>query len=133
MLELGGHYTAVIRRTLFQILKYVGIRRTLYYCNKAETFSGSKMCWNKADTVLYQKKCPPYYSRIVSALFQQILTLKIVSALIQQSAKKCPPYYSSQQKSVRLIPTSCLSALLLSALVRFPSEKSRNGAHQHIL
>ena len=56
----------------------------------------------------------------LSALFQLILTLKIVFALIQQSAKKCPPYYSSQQKSVRLILTSCLSDLLLSALVRFP-------------
>ena len=55
--------------------------------------------------------------RQLSALFQHILALKIVSALIQQSAKKCPPYYSSQKKSVRLIPTSCLSALILSGLI----------------
>ena len=46
-----------------------------------------------------------------------------MSALIQQSIKKCPPYYSSHQKSVRLITAPGLSALLLSALVRFPFKR----------
>ena len=56
--------TAVLRRTIFSMLKSVGIRwttggirRTLYCWNKLDTFSGSKICWNKADTFSGSKMC----------------------------------------------------------------------------
>ena len=54
----------------------------------------------------------------LSALFQLSFSLKIVSALMQECEKKCLPYSSSHQKSVRLIATNEVSALLLSALVQ---------------
>ena len=93
-------------------------------------------CPPYSNTFYYLNKCLPYYSRIVSALFhqlsalfQQILTLKIVSALIQQSVKKCPPLLQQSAKKcppysnillVRLI-TVRLSTVPLSTQSRRPA------------
>ena len=57
------------------------------------------MCPPYSNTFQYLKKCPPYYSTMVSALFQHIPIPKKVSALLQQnSVRLIPPF-------VRLIPT----------------------------
>ena len=79
---------------------------------KSVLLNTAPLCPPYSTIFSYQKKCPPYCTTMVSALFHQlsalfqlIFSLKIMSALIQQSEKKCPPYSGSHQKSVHLIPT----------------------------
>ena len=89
---------------------------TAVYCPPySNTFQYLKKCPPYSNTFQNLKNCPPYYSSTVSALFQHILLLEKVSALLQHNVHlitrvRCPPYSNIVsalfQHNVRLIPTS---------------------------